>query len=139
MSEELNPAQKIALEVELRHLEQHLLRVQALMRAPQDGILTRYRPLSPEAVQRLAPLIEDMLAAIILLVEQFDLRLRTEDVGRYVNAVMADTWIGLYDLLPQNLQRYGKVHPSLEESLTPVLQRLIHLTRLASAAAGNQE
>ena len=139
MSDELNRAQRIALEVELRHLEQHLLRIQALIRAPQDGILTRYRPLSPDATQRLEPLLKDMLAVIAELVEQFELRPRTEDAGRYVGAVMADTWTGLYDLLPQNLRRYGTVNPALEESLTPALQRLIHLTRQASAVIGNQE
>jgi hypothetical protein len=124
----LNPAQRTALRVELQHLETALRTARRLMHAPEQAILTRYQPV-PEATRlRLEPFIEQALALVGTLAEQFDLRPEVLRMGRHIEADMAVAWAGLYDTLSAKLSRYGEVDPALADTLDPEVLRLIHLT-----------
>jgi hypothetical protein len=125
----LNPYQKNALEIEMRRLEQALLRARDfLRRPPEDSRLTRYRPISEAAHLGMEELIDQVLAEIAVLVDGFELQPQVEDPGSYLNAVMSQAWADLYDTLSLKLRRYGEVDPALAETLDPHIRRLIRLT-----------
>jgi hypothetical protein len=132
----LNSAQKIALEVELRRLERSLLHARQWLREPpQDGLLTRYRPL-PEATRAdLEVIIRQMLAEIVVLVDRFKLAREVDDLGRDLEAEMASAWAEMTDTLSSKLVRYGAVDPALAETLDPHLRRLIVSSRALGRAA----
>lgn len=121
----LNPYQKSALAIQLRHLEQALLRARLWLRqAPEDGRLTRYQ-LAPEAARpRLEALIEQMLSEIGVLAERFELEPRVEDLGRLLNAEMSVAWSDLIDTRSPKLRRFGAVDPGLSDALDPHVDRL---------------
>lgn len=132
----LNPYQKNALEIELRHLEQALLRARGFIRhPPEDCRLTSYRPISETARLRLEELIDQVLAEIAVLVNRFELQPQVEDLGSYINAAMAQAWADLYDTLSPKLRRYGAVDPALAETLDPHIRSLIRLTYELGQAA----
>ena len=132
----LNPYQKNALEVEMRQLETALLQARQFLRhPPENGLLTYYKPV-PDAVRlRLEILIDAMLAEIEILVHDFDLQSREEDIGRWIDAEMAVAWADLYDTLSPKLKRYGEVNPILATTLDPHLKRLIELAQALSVVA----
>ena len=122
----LNSGQKIALEVELRHLERALRQARRWLRQPpEDHLLTRYRPMPETARPELEALIEPMLAEIALLMERFRLAPEVYDLGRDLEAEMAAAWADMTDTLSPKLVRYGAVDPALAEALDPSLRRLI--------------
>jgi len=132
----LNPYQKNALEVEMRHLEQALLQAREFMRhMPEDGLLTNYRPVAEENRARLEALIDRMLAEIAVVVKKYDLQPRVEDIGVNIYAEMAGAWSDLYDMFAHKLKRYGHVDPALGETLDPHIKLLINLAREIGEAA----
>jgi hypothetical protein len=122
----LNPYQKNALEIQLRQLEQTLVRVRSWLRqVPEDGLLTHYQALPEAARPEIEAVIEQMLAEIGLLVEKFELRPRVVDLRRTLQAEMGVAWSDLIDTLSPKLARYGAVDTDLGESLDPHLRRLV--------------
>jgi len=136
----LNPYQKNSLEVEMRHLEQALLRARQFIRhVPEDGLLTHYRPVAEEARPRLEVLIEQMLVEIAVVVKKFDLQPRVEDIGTDIYVEMAMAWSDLYDMFSHKLKRYGEVNPALKEALDPHIKQLILLARKTGEVAKEGE
>ena len=136
----LNPSQKRALAVQLRNLEQLLLRVGHCIRErPEEALLTHYIPV-PETIRpRLASLTGQMREEIVLLVKQYELQPKAVDSRSYINAKMALTWSGLNEVLSSKLKRYGEVDPALSASLDPCLNRLIDLAlQIAEVARGGR-
>ncbi len=122
----LNSGQKIALEVDMRHLERALRQArQRLRQPPEDHLLTRSRPFPASAGAEVEALIEPMLAEIALLKERFRLAPEVDDLGRDLEAEMAAAWADMTDTLSPKLVRYGAVDPALAETLDPSLRRLI--------------
>jgi hypothetical protein len=122
----LNPAQKIALEVELRRVERSLLQARHWLREPpEDGLRTRYRPLPEKTRADLEVLIEQMLAEIAALVERFKLAPEIDDLGRDLETEMVAARAELTDTLSPKLIRYGPVDPALTEALDPHLYLLM--------------
>jgi hypothetical protein len=122
----LNSGQKIALEVEMRHLERSLRQArQWLRQPPEDYLLTRHRPFPETAGPELEAIIEPMLAEIAVLKERFRLAPEVDDLGRDLEAEMAAAWADMTDTLSPKLVRYGPVDPALAEALDPSLRRLI--------------
>jgi hypothetical protein len=136
----LNPYQKNSLEVEMTQLETALLKARQFLRhPPENGLLTYYKPV-PEAVRsRLETLIDAMLAEIAIVVREFDLQPREEDIGRGIDAEMAVAWADLYDSLSPKLVRYGDVDPTLAATLDPHLEQLIALAQALGLAARTGE
>jgi hypothetical protein len=132
----LNPYQKNALQVQMRFLERTLHQARRWLRhPPEDGLLTRYRPVSDSLRPRLEMLIDQMLGEIAVLVEKFGLQPHTEDMGSFLSAEMSGAWSDLSDMLSRKLKRYGEVDPALSETLDPHLARLIRLALQVSQAA----
>lgn len=132
----LNPSQKTSLEVVMRQLETALLRVrQFVQNPPENSLLTHYRPVSEGTRPGLEMMIDQMLAEIAILVHEYDLQPREEDLGRYIDAEMGVAWADLYDTLSPKLRRFGDVDPALETTLDPHIRRLIKLAHTLGLSA----
>jgi hypothetical protein len=49
-------------------------------------------------------------------------------MARYIAGTLALTWEMLEEMRPRKLGNYGAVNPTREETLDPILQRLIELS-----------
>ena len=131
-----NPYQKGAVEVEMRQLEATIRSLGRLVREPpEDGLMTRVRPLTVGNRSRLEALMEAMSGEVAAVVREFDLQPQEEEIGGRIRAEMAVAWSDLHEVLSKKLRRYGKVDPLLSNTLDPHIRRLIQMTMEAGLLA----
>ncbi len=134
MNDSLNQAQRSALSIALRRLEEHLRQAEHWLNGTDEiGILYRRR-LDIEAERHRIALgkIDEALQVICDLAREFDLAPVDQDLLAKLSAEMTVCWADLIDTRSIKLQRYGAVDPRLASVLDP---RLDHLAELASELA----
>lgn len=134
----LNVNQRRAVAVTLRHLEETLANIDRVIHRGEQGILyRRVASFTPHQREQINRLITAMRAEIRRAAIQFDLPVEDQDAVRYVVGTLALMWEMLEDARPRKLANYGAVDPALEETLDPILQRLIELSfRITDVARG---
>ncbi len=124
----------------MRLLEATLRGITRLVKdPPDDGILTRVRPLSEGTRLRLMLLMEAMQSEIAAVVRAFDLQADDEWLDRRIDAEMSGAWSDLHEVLSGKLKRYGDVDPRLSRVLDPHIRRLIRMTLEAGHLARNDK
>jgi len=125
----LNDNQRRALAVTLRHLEETLANIERVMNHDEYGILyRRVASFTPPQRAQMERLIQTMREEIRRAALTFDLPIEEQNVARYIAGTLALTWEMLEEMRPRKLGNYGAVDPTLEETLDPILQRLIELS-----------
>lgn len=122
----LNQGQRTALATNLLHLEQALDQIERLLDSPPAGAtyITMVE-FGPATAQQIRQLCNDLRGQVADMVIEFNLPPYHWSGRRVIVAEMGTIWANLEDLRPPKLQRYGAVDPSLVETLTPRLERLI--------------
>jgi hypothetical protein len=126
----LNTAQCRALTTVLTRLEQAITRwEERLGQAPTGAdLLTRWvnQP-SPLEQTEIRSLLARMRQEVHALAAAFQLPTSAIDGRRALAAEFAILWADLEDTRPSALTRYGAVDPTLETTLAPRIDLLIHL------------
>jgi hypothetical protein len=137
----LNPAQRRALGVALRLLEERLATVDEVIERSREGILYR-RPLlrtSPEARRVLNEQLGGVRDTILSLAETYELEREPRDPLREIVGLLSISWESLGDVGSRGLSAYGPVDHRLRSTLDPVLEelmaRLLELERLVRQSA----
>jgi hypothetical protein len=122
----LNSHQRRALNSTLAHLERHLLNLEHLIQADEQGILIRRTgQISPATRQRLLILFGQLRQEISTLAAAQALPGTEENIRATLMGTTAVLWADLEDIRPHTLTRYGAVDPTLEATLGPPIERLI--------------
>jgi len=134
----LNVNQRRAVSVTLRLLEERLADIERAMEGSEQGILyRRIARFTPKQREQMRLLITAMREEIRGAATQFHLIVEEQSAARYVIGTLSMSWESLEETRPRKLKAYGEVDPALEETLEPILQRLIQLLfDLEDAALG---
>jgi hypothetical protein len=136
----LNPNQRRRLEVVLAHLERAITEIERLAKMGREDPgqhLTLLEADLPESFEATAiPLLHALREEIDRTSAAFELTPRHMSRARTVAALVHTERMRVEDSKPSRLHGYGVVHPALETSLTPHLQRIESLlTQVGHAAA----
>src|SRR6266567_3296763 len=122
----LNEYQARSIAVVLRALEEAIG-----IAPPQDRgqrILHEVEPdLTPAEQERLEELADDARMIVRRLAERFRLERDSVSLRQTLRARLATTWANLEDVRPAKLKRYGRVDPSLDQTLGPEIAELIRI------------
>lgn len=125
----LNVNQRRTVAVTLRHLEETLVNIERVIHRSEQGILyRRVASFTPHQREQIDALIRAMRVEIRQAAIQFDLPIEEQNATRYVMGTLVLMWEMLEDARPRKLASYGAVDSALEETLDPILQRLIELS-----------
>lgn len=124
----LNQAQRIAVSTTLLHLERSLDEIERLLTGPNNGVThTTEVNLAPATAQQIRGVCADIRSEITAMVERFELPPHHWYGRQIILAEMTSTWTNLEEIRPERLRRFGAVDPTLTETLTPGLERLVQL------------
>lgn len=126
----LNQSQRTAVSTTILHLEQSLNEIERLLTGPNQGstFITEVN-LAPAAAHQIRAVCAEMRREIAALVKQFELPLHHWYDRQVIMAEMTSAWTNLEEVRPERLHRFGAVDPTLTQTLTPGLERLIQLIR----------
>jgi hypothetical protein len=136
----LNQAQRNALASNLEQLERSLDEIERLLDSPPAGV-TYIIGVDFEltTVQQIREKCCDIRGQIAEIAAAFDVPRRRLNARRVIVADLSVAWADLQDLRPPKLRRYGTVDPSLAETLSPRLERLINLVSAIQDLASRGE
>lgn len=128
VSSGLNQFQRTALAVTLEQLEQSVDEIERLLDgAPAGATYVTVVDLGPATIRQVREQCETARCQVTEMAVAFELPRRRSNVRQVIVAEMGAVWSRLEELRPSRLWRYGSVDPSLDETLAPRLERLIHL------------
>lgn len=123
----LNSFQRRALNSTLVHLEQQLLRLEQVAQDKDERVLLRSSgSFSPDEQARLRESFRQIRQHLQRFATEYALPGAEEDVRSVLLGTVTILWSDLEDLRPARLDRYGAVDPTLEETLGPRIEALIH-------------
>ena len=124
----LNQAQRIAVSTTLLHLERSLDEIERLLAGSGNGVTyTTEVNLTTATAQQIREVCANIRREIAAMVEHFDLSTQRWYGRQVIVAEMTSAWTNLEEVRPERLRRFGAVDPSLTETLTPGVERLIQL------------
>jgi len=124
----LNENQRRTVTSTLRLLEERLTDIERVAQNDEVGILyARRAQFTASQKKRMRELIAAMRAEIQHAAAQFDLPSDEVNSVRYILGILGLSWESLEDARPRKLGAYGDVDPELNETLDPILARLIDL------------
>lgn len=124
----LNENQLRTVTVTLRLLEQRLEDIERVAQQDVEGILYyRHAQFTPQQIRRIRQLIALMREEIRRAANQFQLPVEEVNVVRYIIGTLVLSWESLEESRPRKLKAYGDVDPALQDTLDPILRRLIQL------------
>jgi len=124
----LNQFQQTALAVTLEQLERSVNEIEHMLDdTPAGAVYATIVDFQPDTLRRIRKQCQGVRRQIADMKAAFELPQRPSDARRIIVAEMSAAWAHLDDLRPSKLRRYGNVDPTLEQTLTPRLERLIHL------------
>jgi len=124
----LNRFQRTALAVTLEQLERSLGEIERLLDGAPAGVThVTVVDLEPATIRQVREQCETARCQVAEMVAAFKLPRQRSNVRQVIVAEMGAVWSRLEDLRPSKLRRYGSVDPSLDETLAPRLEQLIHL------------
>ncbi len=134
----LNPHQRKALAITLRHVEKTLRGILHDLVNEEEAILYRSVITLPEDKRpQVRQLVETALQQIAVLAQMFDLPPEVIDNTAMLRGPLAMLRSDLHDMHAQKLKGFGDVDPDLAQELDPVIDDLIALlndiTRIARA------
>jgi hypothetical protein len=110
------------------HLERSLDEIERLLAGSGNGVTyTTEVNLTPATAQQIRRVCAEIRNEIAAMVERFELPPHHWYDRQIIMAEMTSTWTNLEEIRPDRLRRFGAVDPSLTETLTPGLERLIQL------------
>jgi hypothetical protein len=124
----------------LEQLERTLDEFEHLLDSPPAGVTYVVEvDFAPATVRQIHETCRDLREQIAEVAAAFDVRRRRVNVRRIIAGDMSIAWVNLQDISPSRLRGYGDVDPSLNETLTPRLERLSRLaTALRDMASGGE-
>jgi hypothetical protein len=121
----LNEGQKRLLSVTLRHLEETLLALEALIEHPAPARLEQIRmDIDAKARELLLSRSAALRSEVVGLAADCGLPMREASARRIVLSQLANAWVGLEEIQPDKLAHYGALDPSVTVELGPTLRRL---------------
>jgi hypothetical protein len=137
----LNPNQERAVGVALRLLEERLARIEEVAGSDESGVLyRRVRPGWTDAERaRFDAIAAELRATIASISETFHLAREDQDSAAEIAGLMRVTWENLAGIQARHLRAYGRVDPSLRDTLDPSIERLLALvSALEGIALGDR-
>jgi hypothetical protein len=136
----LNAQQKSAVEVTLRVLEETVRDLKRRVREPpENALLTRIVPIPVGDRSRLEGVLDGILEEVDIVVREFDLQARDEEIRGRIAGYMSQSWSAMHEVLSGRLNRFGEVDPRVGRKLDPHLRRLIRLTLEAVRVAERKQ
>jgi hypothetical protein len=121
----LNEGQKRLLSATLRHLEETLLALEALIEHPAATRLEQIRlDIDAEAPELLLSRGAALRREVVGLAAACGLPVREASARRLVLSQLANAWVSLEEIQPDKLAHYGALDPSVPDELGPTLRRL---------------
>jgi hypothetical protein len=141
---ELNAAQRRALAVALRLLEERLAIIDGILEHEEAGVLYRRPrlPASPESRRLIEAELADVRSAIASISGTFGLEADPRDPVREISGLLSISWENLGDVGSRGLAAYGPVdhrlHAVLDPDLEALMARLVRLERIFRMPASKQ-
>ncbi len=135
----LNEAQRRALAITVRLLEERLSTIRDLLDRDDGGVLyERQRPrFTPEETARIEALLARMHGVIASVGEAFALPREERDARGMIVALLAMSWQSLGEIDARGMRAYGETDPALGRELDPYVRELMDLVlALETAVAG---
>lgn len=136
----LNPNQKRAVTVTLRLLEERLADIERVIATDERGILyERVASFTPAQRAQMNELLGALRAHIRHVAKVFHLPRETQSATRYIVGTVSLLWESVEEIHSRKLKSYGDVDPQLQQTLDPMLQRIIRvLFDLTATAQGGE-
>jgi len=132
----LNPHQRLALAITLRHVEKTLRTILNDLVIEEQAILYRSKiTLSEDKRQQVRQLVETALGLVARLAQTFELPPQVIDNTATLRGPLAILRSDLYDAHAAKLRRYGDVDPDLETELDPAIDDLIRILQAITLVA----
>ena len=135
----MNPNQVRTVTVTLRLLEERLADIERIISEDEQGILyRRVARFTPQQRTRMNEIIRSMREQIGRAAEEFKLTREEQNAVGHILGALDMSWESLEDIYSRKLKSYGEVDPELQQTLDPILQKLIRLLFKLEDVAGSQ-